>query len=221
MPAVMRMKHLDPEALIDLADGVRAEADAPHLSTCGACQRQLAELRASLSTLSTMSAAEAADAPEPSPLFWDHFSARVREAVAAEGAPRRRGRYGLFGEWHRSGWSSAAPLAGAFATIAVAVALGSYVMAPGAADPPPVSESASAGSVIDLTSLLPLGAGDDPTLSLVADLTAELDLDAASEAGLTAPAHAGGANDVVSTLTDDERRELQRLLLEELAKPRA
>ncbi len=36
-----------------------------------------------------MSVAAEVEVPEPSPLFWDHLSARVGEAVAAEQAPRR------------------------------------------------------------------------------------------------------------------------------------
>ena len=75
--------HLQPDELIDLAEGTRAESSATHLAECAVCRLQLAELKA------MMSAAADVDVPEPSPLFWDHFSARVRQAVDAEGAPRR------------------------------------------------------------------------------------------------------------------------------------
>jgi hypothetical protein len=210
----MHMKHLSPDELIDLAEGVRTEIGAPHLANCGACRRQLAELRAALLTFSNESAA---DVPEPSPLFWDHFSARVREAVAAEGSRRHERGWDLLKAWSRPQWLGAVPLAGAGALIAVVIALASYVMAPRVSDLPAVpTESINAD-----VALPALGAADDPTLSLVADLTAGLDLDGAGEAGLTAPAHAGGAVDVVSMLTADERRELQRLLQEELAKHHA
>jgi hypothetical protein len=209
------MKHLSPDELIDVAEGARAEIDAPHLASCGGCQRQLARLRGALETLSRVSVAEV---PEPSPLFWDHFSARVREAVAAEGSPRRHGPWELFGAWSRPRWLSAVPVAGALAMIAVAVAFSSYVTAPAVPEPP---ASPSVESANEVASLPPFGAADDPTLSLVADLTADLDLDGAGEAGLTASAHVGGADDVVSTLSDGERRELRRLLQEELVKPHA
>ena len=44
--------------------------------------------------------------PEPSPLFWDHLSSRVHDAVAAEGQPRA--------PWWRIDWSwSSVGLAGA------------------------------------------------------------------------------------------------------------
>src|ERR1051325_8890597 len=70
--------HLTPEELLDLAEGARAESAAPHLEPCAACREHVAALRA------TMSLAADVDVPEPSPLFWDHLSRRVREAVAAE-----------------------------------------------------------------------------------------------------------------------------------------
>src|SRR5256885_5364116 len=75
--------HLQPDELVDVAEGARTEQSVPHLASCELCRHQLAELKA------LMSAAAEVEVPEPSPLFWDHFSARVREAVAAEGAPRR------------------------------------------------------------------------------------------------------------------------------------
>src|SRR5438034_8699386 len=75
--------HLNEHELVDLADGSRTEASAPHLATCSDCRRQLADLRATLASVA------AVDVPEPSPLFWDHFSRRVHEAVAAQGRPGR------------------------------------------------------------------------------------------------------------------------------------
>src|SRR5262245_31517961 len=74
------MSHLSEEELIDLAEGARAERDLPPLSVCASCRTRLTGLQAA------MSAGAAADAPEPSPLFWEHFSDRVRAAVSAEAA---------------------------------------------------------------------------------------------------------------------------------------
>ena len=73
-------RHLSPDHLIDLAEGTRPESSAPHLESCEACRRQLADMRA------MMSAASEVAVPEPSPLFWDHLSERVRQAVALEAA---------------------------------------------------------------------------------------------------------------------------------------
>ena len=77
--------HLHDDELIDLAESVRSEVSAPHLRSCAACRGKLADLRATLASV------EAVDVPEPSPLFWDHFSRRLHDAVAAE-APGRTGR---------------------------------------------------------------------------------------------------------------------------------
>ena len=74
----MVMAHLSAEQLVDIAEGVRPESSASHLEACAACRKQLDDLRA------MMAAAAAVDVPEPSPLFWDHFSARVHQAVEAE-----------------------------------------------------------------------------------------------------------------------------------------
>jgi hypothetical protein len=74
--------HLKPEELVDVAEGSRAGSSVPHLAACDECRRQLAELRA------MMSAARDVDVPEPPPVFWNQFSIRVREAIAAGGAPR-------------------------------------------------------------------------------------------------------------------------------------
>jgi hypothetical protein len=60
-----------------------------------------------------------------------------------------------------------------------------------------------------------LNLGDDPSLSLMANLAADLDWDAASEAGLTT--HVGVDNDAVTELTDGERLALNQLLKGELA----
>ena len=72
------MAHLTSAEFVDLAEGARDAASAPHLAECDRCRRELADVRR------MMAAAGASDVPEPSPLFWDHLSARVREGVAAE-----------------------------------------------------------------------------------------------------------------------------------------
>jgi hypothetical protein len=54
------MRHLTPEQVVDVADGVGTASSARHLRACTACQRQLTELR-----LATSMAAEV-DVPEPS-----------------------------------------------------------------------------------------------------------------------------------------------------------
>ena len=55
--------------------------------------------------------------------------------------------------------------------------------------------------------------GDDPSLVLVAELTSELDLDGAAEAGF---APRGSAEHAVTHMDRGELRELQRLLQQEM-----
>jgi hypothetical protein len=187
--------HLQPDELVDLAEGTRAESSAPHLAECAVCRLQLAELRA------MMSAAADVDVPEPSPLFWDHFSAGVREAVAAEGAPRRP-----FWTWPRLAIPSAAAVVAAL-LVAVTLNTGS------APSPPAVPAPLPGVASVDLLSD-PQSAGDT-ALTLVAELSSDMDFDAAREAGLAAR---GSAEHAVTHLNGSELRELQRLLQEELAR---
>ena len=198
--------HVKTDDLVDIAEGTRPEASAPHLVGCEPCRVQLQELRA------MMSAARDADVPEPSPLFWDHLSSRVREAVAAEAAPRR--------SWlDAAGWRHVLMPAWivAAASIIVVVALSSRVMAPqppadarSAPPPPPVLiADTNAG-----TEVLGDTASDDASLMLVASLASAMDLDAASAAGL---APSGSAEHAVTHMSENELRELGRLLKEALA----
>src|SRR4051794_29807445 len=98
--------HLNAEELVDIAEGTRGESAAPHLAGCEPCRAQLRELRAMMAT------ARDVDVPEPSPLFWDHLSARISDAIAAApGQPR--GSSSVFGAseggraWIRIGWLQA------------------------------------------------------------------------------------------------------------------
>jgi hypothetical protein len=203
--------HLNADELIDLAEGTRPEASAPHLAGCDRCRGQLAELRAMMSTITTGSPA---DVPEPSPLFWDHLSERVGAAVAAEHEPR-------FGWLDAAAWRRLLlPVSGAaIASLVVAVVIGSRLLAPPApspdaanptpAPPPAVAESAAADRLGD-----PASSGDE-SLTLVASLAEHLDLDDADEAGLAA---GGSAEHAVTHLSDDDLRELRRVLKEELAR---
>lgn len=193
------MRHLTEGELLDLAEGAQPARSAGHLASCEACRRQLADLR-------TAMAAAAVDVPEPSPLFWDHLSARVREAVEAEGRPSESG-------WleRRPSWRAIVPI-GAFAVLALTAAL---MLRP--AHESSTSANAAAGSEITDTAADAGGLAqlaDDPSLTLLADLASDLDWDAASEAGL-AP-RTGAVDDAVTSLSSGERRELHRLLQEAL-----
>jgi hypothetical protein len=192
------MKHLSSDRIIDIVEGVRTESAEPHLQSCQMCRRELDELRAAMRVAANI------DVPEPSPLFWNHLSARVRDAVAAEGAPRAVG-----AAW----WLTLA--VGTVAAVLVAIGVSVYRPALPAAGLPEAA-------VASPDQMQALGATDDAAMSMMADLAAESDWETAREVGLAGLTNnVGGADAALGVLTDGERVELQRLLKEALAKPGA
>jgi hypothetical protein len=178
------MNHLTPDQLIDALDP-RPSADAQrHLEGCASCRARFEEL--SLALQSTRDV----DVPEPSPLFWQHFSARVRSAVQAEEAPRR-------------GWLRLpvlAPLAGLAFVIAALV-----MTVPSAIHPLPIDVAEAPSGDMQL---------NDDGWMLVADVVGDLDWDTAMAAGLSV--EPGAVDRAVMELTADEQRELTALLRAEL-----
>lgn len=190
------MAHITPEQMLDIADGTRPAAEFPHVSSCTACAARVEEIAR------TIALAAEVDVPEPSPLFWDHLSDRIRNRVAREAAPDV-----AWWPTFASPWRAA--LASAAAVI-LALAVGVAVRRPVSAPETPtvaIPESAIVESLVTID--------EDPALALLADLSTELDWDAASEAGLV-PAQ-GTVDNVLVALTGDERNELQRILEEALA----
>jgi hypothetical protein len=68
--------HLEPDELIAALDGDLDAKRQQHAGTCEVCQASIAQLAQSLDL-----ARQASKVPEPSPLYWEHLSARVRSAV--------------------------------------------------------------------------------------------------------------------------------------------
>lgn len=189
--------HLNADELVDLAEGTRAESSAPHLAVCAECRRALSSLK------QTMLLAAEVDVPDPSPLFWEHLSRRVNDAVAADGSPRP-----IWWSWLQTP-RLVVPVLVAAAVVLLAVAINVRDGRLNQRAPAPVaSVSAPRDSMPEPQ------VGDDPSLSLVAELTSEMDLDGATEAGL---APQGSAEHAVTHMSRRELRELQRLLKEELA----
>src|SRR5260221_10675904 len=115
------MGHLTTGELVDLAEGLRDDRAMSHLAGCDVCRRQLTDLRA---MISVGDLDDLGDVPEPSPLFWDHLSARVRDGMRNERVPGRAS-FLLF-------WPRIAVAALAFAVVVAVVAgLGSRFVAPG------------------------------------------------------------------------------------------
>jgi anti-sigma factor RsiW len=199
------MGHLSSVDFVDLLDGVRSQASEQHLSECDRCRRQFAGLR------EMMAAATSTDVPEPSPLFWEHLSARVQEAVTQEvpGTGEWSGRASLFGGW----WiRAAAGVAVGALVIAAAVTLGSRPEVPRPL-PPPANVQPNPAAPTTLQ-----GLPDDGSFGLVADFGGTLEWDDLREQ-MAVSAQPGRLDGGVGELDSGERRELERLLKEELARP--
>jgi hypothetical protein len=72
------MSHLTDLELIAAIEDADRDFPAPrrrHLDACGSCRSRADDLRA------VIVEAKDASVPEPSPLFWQHFSARVRQGI--------------------------------------------------------------------------------------------------------------------------------------------
>jgi hypothetical protein len=188
-------RHCSPDELIDLAEGVRRDGEVPHLSVCPACRRELDEVRQALEQ------ARMVPVPEPSPLFWDHLSARVREATAAE--PHSGPAAWLV----RTRWWAMLPLAAAVGVVLVAMSGGERFWR-AAVDP------RSAPAIVQDVEPRAEPAGDDPSMALMADLASSIEPDDVGGVGLAVPF---GLTDVaLAELSADERQELERLLREAL-----
>ena len=186
------MRHLTHAELIDAIDGTLAADRTAHLTTCEVCSRQ----RVQLSTL--LAETRQLDVPEPSPLFWERLSNRVRVAIHNEPPAVRRPRW--------FAWPVLAPLA---AMALLAVALGAAL----SRDHALVSAPETAVATSD--------AGDEDAAleavwALAADLVIAVDgTDAPETDLLIAP---GSAERAAVELSSDEQAELVRLLQQELGR---
>jgi energy-converting hydrogenase Eha subunit E len=189
------MTHLSNDELLLAAEG---DDHTPHLRTCDSCRTRVDELRRVLQLTSGVTV------PEPSPLFWTHFSDRVHQAVAAEPAPRSSWRFNV-------AWT--ASVSGALAIIVIGVAVTLRTAQPVA----PVVPVASADIPAVGDSLPSLS--DDPTWALMGELASQIDWEDASEAGLIA--RPGSAELALSQMSADERRQVIELLQLELQKTKS
>ena len=205
-------RHLTPEQFVDLAEGTQPESAVPHLAVCDACRTELADLRAMM----TVTADPGVDVvQEPSPLYWNHLSSRVRDAVARESER----------SWRKTMLRPFVLVPSLGAVLAAAIFAVS--VANRTAEAParlPALPLAFNSTVVPETSpsfqpLAPFGATDDPQLNLVAAVTTTVEWDEMMDEVAMSTADTSDA--VASALTQDEQRELQRLLTEAIAQPAA
>lgn len=81
------MSHLTPAEVIDGCEGTLRPERASHVASCERCQE--AVRRAGI----VLADVRGEEMPEPSPLFWERFSASVGAAVRDEGVPRASWRW--------------------------------------------------------------------------------------------------------------------------------
>ena len=199
------MSHLRPSEFIDLAEGSLPADRAAHADRCDACRAQATIVRDALQL-----ADGSHPVPEPSPLFWDQLSARVREAVAE--TPSRR----LFGlaSLPLARFAAVRPMAAVLAIGVLMFAAVLLLRAPRPFDGHAVVTSAPpAGEVV-----LPLEPTLDPAhaaeWAVLTAAAADLHLDDARDAGMAVGT--ATVDRAVSQLTRDELSELGRLLQSEL-----
>ena len=143
----------------------------------------------------------AGQVPEPSPLFWNHLSARVGEAVAAQPAP--------LAWWQRS-WRPLATIATVFGVVAMAVLVRPALRPTLAPSVLPVAADAPDATAAS-------AAMDDETEAMwdmISALAPSIPADVAVAAGIEAGR--GATEAAIDALTDAERRELVKLLRAEI-----
>jgi hypothetical protein len=197
------MKHLSREELIDSLEHTLPPAREAHVDTCHTCRAERTALQHVLGRV------KAVDVPEPSPLFWQHFSDRVAAQIAQQPAPDVAG--SLWARWTWPRWAVAA------ATMVVCVTLGwaglrdyrrtHFV------DVPSVTRSAmthaSESAALD-------GAAEEDW-NLVVSMAEDVSIDDADDAAMAV--RPGAADRVMSDLSSEQRSELARLLTAEMARP--
>lgn len=206
-------RHLSETELIDLLDG-RADAERrAHADGCQACGARADALREAWALV------EADEAPEPSPLFWEHLSARVGRAVRAEAEVERR--------WPV--WRAAFAAVPLLIVVVAVAAVWQLRPADGPSRPRVTSASKSGdlgfGSGVttapadDVPSpqadAFASMADDDESWEVVAALSESLGGDFGEVEGFEP--RLGAADQAVSQLTVDEQEALAKLLAEVMA----
>ena len=203
--------HLSSQEIVSALgarDGTLTAARQSHLDGCASCQAQVEELRAVMED-----ASEGADVPEPSPLFWDHFQARVLTAVQSEVRPERDA-------WWTK-WMDTRTLVTLSATVvAVVASVALYMNRPVAPVPSVVTDSGNvveSGVVADASTSLdpPVGNGvENAEWEFVASVMGDLEGDDIHE--VLAPSR-DAVDSAFEALTDAERDRFVKLLKSGLA----
>lgn len=184
--------HLSSQEFVNAIDRTLTPSRQEHLATCASCQTQVEELRALVEE-----ASHGAAVPEPSPLFWDHFQARVLAAVAAEGA------HPAPEAWWKAWVRPGATLAASATALAIVTGLTVYMSRPVAPAPDTVADEAS---FVDEASV---AEAMDDEWTFVTSVMGTLEIDDVHE--VLAPSR-DAVDAAFETLTSDERDRFMKLL---------
>jgi hypothetical protein len=184
------MTHVTTDERLALIESAGAP-NHPHLATCARCRAEVEEGRIALGDV------RLSEVPEPSPLFWDHLSARVSERVAAGPETRRR---------PVAAWRVLVPTAVGVIAVVLAVWIDRGAFR-GPVSPAPAPGVASAETVVGPV-------GDDESWSMLGQMAAEFDVDTLSDSLGTS--EAAGAESAVYQLNARERATLAELLRTEM-----
>ena len=198
--------HLQDTEFVDFAEGTLAGPRAAHLDTCAECRAQAEDVAAALREVSSV------EMPEPSPLFWEHFSARVRDQVAHE-TPERAG------WWTAVGVRALVPLV---AALAVIVAVFSATLLPRIGRSPAAvsGELASSHAAVDsnlsadVDAAAPVDAKNAEVWDVLTAAASDMGVEDAHAAGMAT--HPGAVDHEVTHLSQAELTELGRLLQTQL-----
>jgi len=193
------MKHLSPSELVDAVDGAIDGNGASHVESCARCPAAIEELRGVAQRV-----AVEGEVPEPSPLFWDHLSARVHEGVSGERvAPV---------PWWLVSVRPFAPIAAAvvlLVLVSATIVIRREPPSPGV-EVPRETARVEAGMDVDST----IDPANSEVWEVLTAAAADLELDDAHAAGMSVQPAA--IDRAVQRMSAEELNELGRLLQSEL-----
>jgi hypothetical protein len=199
-------RHLRDDEVVEFAEGTLDPARAAHVDLCDECRTKAEDVGTALREIS------AVEMPEPSPLFWDHFSARVREQVAHETPARAAW-------WTTVNVRALMPLV---AALAVVIAIGTAALLPHVRRPVSTRDelasshaaAETSAAAIDVELPAPVDAKDAEVWDVLTAAASDMGIDEAHSAGITA--RPGAVDHAVTHLSQAELTELGRLLQSQL-----
>jgi hypothetical protein len=201
------MTHFTDADFVDLMDDALPLARRAHLQKCEGCRSRAKEMEAMLGRMLEDREVGSSDVPEPCPLFWEHLSARVRDAVAAIPAKV---------SWRDRIWRPGTAWAAGLASVALAVAISHSMLPRGPIVAPSTiiwKAPAVAGPSAGGSELVDDIEADD-AWAVVRNVADQIEWDDARDTGISTRPDV--AERITAELTAREQSELARLIQREL-----